>query len=336
MQAKETSSSTYTGPVLPLNPIYVQFPPAVTVSESKLNQLGTTAIARCSPSNPTADASVFLKETLSEGIPHLFLDQLKSLRGMTNHSRRKALGESYLNLEFGWKPFVSDLRSISKAILDANATMLQYERDSGKVVRRSYYFPDVHSVVTDTYLTDVSPWITPSGGWLSDNNKTNKGKVIRTTETTERSWFKGAFSYYIPPDYRFTTQSGIANAVIRARKTVGLSLTPDVVWNATPWSWAVDWFSNSSEVLSNWSDWAVDNQVLLYGYIMHHTVTKYTYTFVGETGFRSNNVVVPSLSTITESKLRRRATPFGFGLDFSSFSTRQKAIVAALGLSRGK
>jgi hypothetical protein len=164
MQAKETSSSTYTGPVLPLNPIYVQFPSAVTVSESKLNQLGTTAIARCSPSNPTADASVFLKETLSEGIPHLFLDQLKSLRGMTNHSRRKALGESYLNLEFGWKPFVSDLRSISKAILDANATMLQYERDSGKVVRRSYYFPDVHSVVTDTYLTDVSPWITPSGG----------------------------------------------------------------------------------------------------------------------------------------------------------------------------
>jgi hypothetical protein len=336
LQRKETSTSSYVGPMLPINPIYVRFPTLDTVSESKLNQLGTTAIARCSPSNPTADASVFLKETLSEGIPHLFLNQLKALRGMPGHSKRKALGDAYLNVEFGWKPFVSDFDKLTKAILNANEAMLQYERDSGKIVRRSYHFPEVKTEQEDVVLTDVSPWYSPSGGYMSDPFRIGKGKVIRKTETFEKTWFSGAFTYYVPPDYRFTTRDGIANAVIRARKTVGLSLTPDVVWNSSPWSWAVDWFSNSSEVLQNWSDFAIDNQVLLYGYIMQHRVAKYTYRFVGDTGFRTSKVQPPDLTTVVETKVRRRATPYGFGLDFSSFSTRQKAIVAALGLSRKK
>jgi hypothetical protein len=298
--------------------------------------MGTTAIARCSPSNPTADTTSFLKETIEEGIPHAFLSTLKTLAGRSNRQRRKAIGDAYLNSEFGWKPFVSDLMNISQAVLNMNAIMSQYERDSGKLVRRSYFFPDVVEEKAIDFSVNCSPWISPSSSFLYDPSLVNKGKVIRVEKTTYKRWFKGAFTYYVPSDYRFTTTDGAAYAVIQARKTAGLSLSPDAVWNSMPWSWAVDWFVNVGDVLSNLSDWIIDNQVLQYGYIMEHAVREWTYTFVGETGFRARNVIVPSIVLRSESKVRRGATPYGFGLSFNGFSNRQKAIIAALGLTKGK
>lgn len=326
----------YEGPVLPRGASLLQWPPVMTVSESSLVSAGATAIARCSPSNPTADTSVFLKETIEEGIPHLFIDNLKKLAGGTNRQRRQTVGDAYLNQEFGWKPFVSDIQKMSAAIASADDIMRQYERDSGKAVRRRYQFPDVSEVMTDTFANNVSPWTNPSGGFISDDSLLNKGRVTRTKTTETKTWFSGAFTYYVPDDLRFSTKSGWAYAVIQARKVHGLSLTPDAVWNSAPWSWAVDWFSNTGDVLSNFSDWAIDNQVLLYGYIMQHSLQKWTYTFEGETGFRNKSFQVTPVSLCRETKVRRRATPYGFGLDFGSFSNRQKAIVAALGLSRSR
>jgi hypothetical protein len=74
----------------------------------------------------------------------------------------------------------------------------------------------------------------------------------------------------------------------------------------------------------------------VYGYMMEHTVRSYTYSFDGPTGligFGSNR---PSLITLTvESKVRRRATPYGFGFDMGGLTARQLAILTALGITRG-
>jgi len=332
-QLFQKKMASYFGPVLPLSSSVMSFPNPATLSYDALMQLGTVAIARCSPSNPTADTSVFLKETLSEGIPHAFIGELKSLAGMGNSSRRKALGDSYLNLEFGWKPFISDLQKSVEAIAHAEEIMSQYERDSGRLVRRGYYFPEF-SETSEIYLAgNTTPWYNPSNS-IIDGSVLNRGAIIRTEKTTRKVWFKGAFTYYVPPVADPMTREGVAYAIIQARKVHGLSLTPDAVWNMTPWSWMVDWFSNTSEVLSNLSDWIIDNQVLQYGYIMEHAVREWTYSFVGSS--QPGAVTVPSVTYVTETKRRERATPYGFGLSFDSFSNKQKAIVAALGLSRGK
>jgi hypothetical protein len=128
----------------------------------------------------------------------------------------------------------------------------------------------------------------------------------------------------------------LARDVILARKLLGISLTPDVLWNLAPWSWATDWFGNTGDVISNWTAWAIDNQVLLYGYMMEHIVHTYTYTFVGKTGFYQSDARPVSVTLRSESKIRIQASPYGFGLSFDDLSLRQKAIVAALGLTRGK
>jgi hypothetical protein len=72
---------------------------------------------------------------------------------------------------------------------------------------------------------------------------------------------------------------------------------------------------------------------LKYGYIMEHTVSERTYIFGGETGFRTPTLPAPC-TLVSETKIRRQATPYGFGLDLGKLSLRQQAIITALGLAR--
>jgi len=269
-----------------------------------------------------------------EGIPKLIGGTLKTWQGLSNQKRRQAIGNEYLNYEFGWKPLVSDLMSFCASVIDVHDTLRAYERDSSRMVRRRYDFPAIleHDVGVDR--SNVSAYCSPSSILFTDVFQVNKGRVVVTVERDIRQWFSGAFTYYVPPSKGL--KSDMQRFVIQARKAFGISLTPDTLWNLAPWSWAADWFSSTGDVLSNWTDWAIDNQVLLYGYVMEHTVHKYTFTFVGPTGFKPQDQRPPDLTTVTETKVRRQATPYGFGLSWDDFTSRQKAIVAALGISRSK
>lgn len=122
-------------------------------------------------------------------------------------------------------------------------------------------------------------------------------------------------------------------AAQRTAKVLGLELTPETLWNLAPWSWAVDWVSNAGDVVSNISDWANDGLVLKYGYMMEETSVTDVYTFDGPSGLPGNHQPYPVTLQRTVKK-RIRATPFGFGLNWSGFSPRQLAILAALGITK--
>nr|UJQ85594.1 MAG: hypothetical protein 1 [Leviviridae sp.] len=202
------------------------------------------------------------------------------------------------------------------------------------MVRRGYDFPLEESSVVGIPSIGTSPWCHPITSNLINPGTINMGQVDYVEKTIVRKWFRGAFTYYVPP--ADSLRNAMAVASIQARKVLGISLTPDTVWNLTPWSWAIDWFSNSGDLLSNWTDWAIDNQVLLYGYIMEHTLRERTYTFVGETGFLPSNLRPTDVTLVVETKKRRQASPYGFGLDWEDLTPRQQAIVAALGISRSR
>jgi len=118
-----------------------------------------------------------------------------------------------------------------------------------------------------------------------------------------------------------------------AEKLLGLPLTPDVVWELTPWSWAIDWFSNAGSVISNVSAFKLGGLVMRYGYIMEETTITDTYS-MASAGFLDDTGPVPP-STITYTvKRRREANPFGFGLSWDGLSPSQMLITAALGITR--
>lgn len=305
----------------------------VPSTESELNVSGATAISRSIPTAPAANVSVMLAEIFREGIPSAVGASLLKHR----FRDYRDIGGEYLNVQFGWKPIVADLKSVSKAIVDSERILNQLERDSGKLVRRKFAFPSVTQSSTVNGGA-TSHWLNTSGG-LPSGMVWNAASSFRHTTFTQRRWFSGAFKYHFE---RPNSRIPMANAAQKARILLGLDLTPEVVWNLTPWSWMADWVVNAGDVMSNVSRFSRDGLAMQYGYIMEHSSWSSTYTLTNIAcspywGCPDNKRIRVSPTTVStrEYKQRYPASPYGFGLTGEDFDPRQWAILGALGISRG-
>jgi hypothetical protein len=286
----------------------------VQKSTSYGNAKGATAISRCLPTNPAAQMSTAIGELMHNGLPQVIGSTAFKSKV---HAARKA-GNEYLNYEFGWLPLVSDLRKFAYAVKHREQIMHGYLKYSDKQIRRRYLFPSTEtsaSTVNGAYVDAILAYHLVA-------NVTCQSKVDE--------WFSGSFKYHIPKPVDFDSKVGYYSA--EASKILGLELTPEVVWNLAPWSWAIDWFSNTGDVIHNISRLGKDGLVMRYGYEMYRMESSRQVIAVGnrpETdGFSS------SYKKTEKVQMRWAATPYGFGLTFNGLSDQQKAIVIALGLSR--
>jgi hypothetical protein len=314
----------YEGPVFPVSPQENLYPAPIHSNNMQLDAFGATAIARCKPTNSVADASTFLGELVREKLPNMIGSTLWKDRT----SRAAKAGDEFLNVQFGWKPLVNEIRNFAGGVKNASALLTQYERDSGGVVRRRFDFPIQRSSVTEDYGSNSTVILRTSANALFDASDLGVAKV--TSETVTKRWFSGAFTYHLPSGYDSRNQ--MDRHALLAKEILGLHLTPDVVWNLAPWSWAVEWFTNTGDVISNLSDWANDGLVMRYGYMMEHTITKRIYSR-SNSGLKPRTYALP-IEFVIETKQRRKANPFGFGITYEGLSPLQVAIAAALGLSR--
>jgi hypothetical protein len=108
---------------------------------------------------------------------------------------------------------------------------------------------------------------------------------------------------------------------------LGVKVTPETVWNIAPWSWAADWFANTGDIMTNISNLGKDGLVMQYGYSMMERVLR------SESKARFDGILTKRTQE-TVHKRRMPATPYGFGVNLSTLSPKQVAIIAALGLSR--
>lgn len=315
--------------------------------EPNLIGLGTTAIARVLPTNPLSDLPTAVGELLSEGLPGLPGRALLP----RNFSRNSIPGE-YLGYEFGIKPFLSDLGKFRDAVLDAEKLIAQYVRDSGKVIRRRYEFPE-HSEVISTVYPPTTGYEKYLGGLCNSDLEGyltlvldgSPGELTDVITRHKKTWFSGAFTYYLPPvGDSWSTELFRQEAILR-HLYGGLSV--ETAWNLLPYSWAADWFTNAGDLIHNLNAFAQDGLVMPFGYIMERCEFHSTRTVRGATIGRAVNIngvdtggnaiphVLPDVSSTYSAVYlrRRRATPFGFGLNVDDFTNRQKAITAAL-LSR--
>lgn len=327
---------TYKGPLYLSSMIANGYPPFGTSSNGGLNAKGTTAIARCAPGNPVAHLTTAVLEAFKDGLPHLVGHTFWAER--TLHAQRafKAGGDEWLNYQFSWLPLIGDIKDFVHGVFSLNRLIAQYVRDSGKVVRRRYSFPPEVSLTNLSTQTGVRP-NGPGDSTAQLVRSTGlTGVATRDREIVVNTWFSGSFTYHMPPN--LFAGLGLAGTTFgAAQRLLGADLSPDVLWELAPWSWAVDWFSNAGDVIHNLSAMITDGLVMRYGYVMEHAIVRDKYLFSGDLGLRSgitySGAVEPVVLT-SESKVRRRATPFGFGLDMSALTGRQQSIIAALGLSR--
>lgn len=324
-------TKTYKGPLLAINPgATYGFPPSAESNRASLNKYGATAIARCAPGNPPANAVTILGELVKDGLPSLVGAQVwKSRFADAKKLATKPGSEEYLNYQFGIAPLISDIKSLSSTILNSDSILSQFERDAGKVVRRRYQFPTETRSRTDE-LGKAQAYL---GGPLSFSfNGAVQGDLVRSRYTEIRRWFSGAFTYYLPTEY--DSRLAMARAAGKAQQLLSVNLTPDTIWELTPWSWAVDWFSNAGDVIHNVQRFADGGLVMRYGYMMEHSIVTDTYTLENGNGVLRQRFPVSPVKMTTEVKQRVAAHPFGFGMTWEGLSSFQASILAALGISR--
>lgn len=296
-------------------------------SEVDIDAAGTTAIALVLPTNPVAGLATFFGE-LREGFPRIIGSTLFEKGGKLGNK----VGEEYLNYSFGWAPMVSDFKKWLHSIRHADRIWKQFQRDAGRRVRRRYYFPETTEVILD----DVSSPVPSKNGpvdknfWRGDASKLLY-PLYRNITLKRRRWFSGSFTYYLqdnPAAVKRWNQD-----LQRLDKLYGVKITPDVIWNLTPWSWAADWFGNTGDIIHNMTKFSQDGLVMPYGYMMEQSILRAEYRMkdLKPTGFDIPDLTQVFTRTI---KYRRRATPFGFGLDPVSFTPFQLSILTSLGLSR--
>lgn len=299
-------TTEYQGPFQVLS-----LPPTVIVPDftTELWAQGSTAIARARPGN----AEVSLATLLGE------LRELPAQFGRKNQAK----SPSYLGYEFGGAPLLDDLRKLYEVQRGMDARIQQLRRDNGKSVRRRL------NLYSDTAVSPGStegPGVYMQPTYLCDNDQ------YRTfsNRQTVKYWFSGKFRYFIPD---FDGNRWPANTV---RMLYGLDVSPEVVWNLTPWSWLADYFGNLGDVMSNLSANAADDLVMEYGYVMGTKTSTNTYEIRG--GLYRPDRTKGSFTARAERsvtiKQRVVGYPYSFGASPGSLSQRQVAILGALGLNK--
>lgn len=324
------STGRYVGPLLIGNSSggLPSWPAAASspTSEAEVNSMGSRAISETIPTNSVAETSVALLELLQDGIPGLnFLNGIRRFSQIPS-----AAAGGYLGFLFGFLPAGKDLAELAYAVTESSRLLKQLERDSGKVVRRRRSYRPGTSSGSSVFSGTLHGGLQPT--WFENAFSGGTNGSITVTDTTTIEWsFRGAYTYFLPKGNSLLDR--IDRFVDQADYLLGLSLDIDAIWQAAPWSWLTDWFWNVGEVIHNITELSEDSQVLRYGYLMKTTSAERIYTHSPVTykgSGASSGKIVNSYKYIR--KERFRATPYGFGLDPSGFSERQKSILAALGV----
>lgn len=295
--------------------------PVPLTSSSQMNIRGTSLLSRAIPTTPSFSVVAAVGELYSDGLPQLVGGSIKD----TTKTLRQKAGNEYLNVEFGWLPLVSDIRQFAHNVKHSHEIVRNFRKGANRKIMRRAENPVSRGSSSRT-----------GSGYFNPESFSFLGYGIETIESRSQVWFEGAFRYYVPigdsQADKFYRYEQYANQIL------GTRLTPAALWQLAPWSWAVDWFTNASAVMQNVSQLGADGLVMEYGFVMNSVEITRTTTLTSDsvTYGQPPRGSTATLRETEATKQRRIANPYGFGIDDSTLSTRQLAILAALGLSKGK
>lgn len=277
---------------------------------------GAEAFDKMKPTKPDFNALNFLYE---------FKDIPQMLRA--RHQKLADIGSYYLALKFGWEPLLKDIVNLVNVQRGAQDRLKQLIRDNGRSVRRRVtLFDNVlnKQVITGSGYGAITPILDT---WFYDYPPTFTDRHTHS----DRCWASGRFKYHLPPGPRDVNWTGKM-----LRKIYGVNPSPAVLWNAIPYTWLIDWFSNAGHIIANMDAGVADRLAADYCYIMreHKIVSSREATayFHTEDG-RPVSVTSTSHGHVSY-KTRVPGSPFGFNISENSLTGMQLSILGALGLSR--
>lgn len=290
------------------------------VPRSDLRLLGGQLMVRANPTSPAFRSADVLGEALADmsilGIP---------LKDFVRTGVADVPGE-YLNLQFAILPTISDGQKFIEASKEAEQIIAQYRRDAGKLIRRRR---DLPRTVDHTNTTTASGLVHAGGGAVVAFLQRNGSLNVKRT-TVRDVWFEGAYRYFLP-----LNTDGWYRTLKEWNRVYGFIPNPKSLWEAVPFSWLIDYFTNTQVFIQGMFMAGTEGSALVRGYVMCTTHVKTEYTWTGEVCVAGSwKRVVLSWKTDEVIKQRERARPYGIGFTGQSLTAKQLSILAAFGISR--
>jgi hypothetical protein len=195
----------------------------------------TTAIARSNPSRPAIQPFTFLFEL--RDLPRMY----KQIGDLYRAGVRNPIfSAANVNLlwQFGIRPLINDLLKL----IDFQAEVDKKLRTIDRLHKRGGLRRKI--VVFDGSLSDTT------------NNVTIQSSGALVNATRSRHWKarKWVTIRWIPASYY--PKSEVERIAMARRAVLGLSLGGlfSQVWEAIPWSWLIDWFSNVGDFISTFNN----------------------------------------------------------------------------------
>jgi hypothetical protein len=222
-------------------------------------------VRRFRPGNPVASLGEFILELRDLPRLPLFL-----------RSRAKTfqdLGSEYLNVEFGWVPFVNDLIKLQKLQFTLRDRLNKLIANNGiRIKRRSKHefrhvggevvvegslsrpFGDLSDPVIggDSNLDGYQVMGPVPLGFFDEFMQGGCDYKMSLEHVTE-SWFVGTYYYYVPD---IGSDEWTSRAIA---ELYGAGPHPATIYRTYPWTWLADWFLNVGDIVSNLSSNAVDS-----------------------------------------------------------------------------
>jgi len=268
---------------------------------------------------------------------------VKEFARMAFHNAKP--GGEFLNVVFGWQPFLRDLVSAMELSNSLDARLKKLRDENGKGIHRRETLERKRSTEDWSRAPTANPWDYVSGVRPSGLDVVGTTTHTATRTWDERVWFAGKYRYWIPDVNSLAWEARAVAALW------GAIPTPSLVYELVPMSWLLDWFTNFGDVISNISTNAVDNLVLEYGFIMRHVLVEDRCRVDGflQGSDLPGYQVWPSQyhsfqsNAKFETKARAGCNPFFPTAQpwvfqpgtASPFSSKQWAILVSLGLSQG-
>lgn len=298
------------------------------------SEFGATGWERFRPGRSSADLGVFLGEIrdlprMLKGTAKFFKDLWSAKGGSLKSFGPKDVADHWLNTQFGWLPFLSDMRKFYNTYKNIDRMINHIVRNNGQWRRRGGIIEQSseEETLSESAVTAHSPVL--NSYFYNPFGVSGYHKISRKTETI--AWFEGCFRYYIPAlmlgdkHVKYWKQKAI-------RLLFGGTISPALLWELTPWSWLIDYFSNVGDIVANMDTGWAENLVAKYAYVMRTERDVITV---------SSDCNIPSVPHMDwefpiERKSRLAADPFGFSSSWGDLTSRQWSILAALGISRAK
>jgi len=338
-------------------------------TDSDLVTLGTSFIKETNPIQSQVNLLSSIAEAIVDSalLPGLLGKEIFSsvVDPRKRGSLIRSLGGEYLNYIFGYKPLADDIAKLGVLIDTVNGIVDQWIKDSGTIVRRRRRTGgELKNDLSRTYGFDypncagTTFWFSVPGRVYGETDGQFPGQPWQdsaqvksnvalsglmgcrvSSEITFSAGYTYDFASLRVPTGDNSAADLMHDAALREDLTaIALGLDPGSIatalYDATPFSWLLDWFVNIGDVLDNLRGLTSRGVQMTWGYITETAIRESYYEYSLK-WTPTSDVFFRSYGFYDQKSVRRiRATPFGFGSSFGSLTSSQLSILGALAAAK--